>query len=170
VPQLAAQVPYYGPPIGFYRGFGKDEAVTSQDYAEYLDAAFSEIYRSAFWHSKDGFAEARRQLKATASLARGWDTYGAEPPNEAARALAGEILDALEADLLPPTRLMPSSEGGIAMSFVEGDNRAEIEIYNSGEVAVATYSAHSEPVVYELSDTDAALKHAIIDIRVHLAA
>lgn len=170
MPQLVAQVTEYRPTIGFSHFDENDEAVTSQVYGRDLNAKLEEIYRSAFWRSKARFVEARRRLKSTVTLACGWDTYGAEAPNDVARALAWKILDALEADLLPPTRLMPSAEGGIAISFVEGDNRAEIEIYNTGEVAAATYSARSEPMAWELSNIDSALKNAIIEIRVRLAA
>ncbi len=170
MPQLAAHLADYSP-IGLYRSFGQnDEAVTSQIYARNLLDALNEIYRSAFWISKARFAEARQRLRTTVTLRKGWDTYGAEAPSDVARTLALKILNALEADSLPPARLMASSEGGIAISFVEGDNRAEIEIYNTGEVAAATYSVHSEPVAWELSNTDSALTHAITQIRVHLAA
>ena len=171
MPQLAAQVADYRPPIGFYGIFDEnDEAVTSQVYGRDLRAKLEEIYKSAFWRSKARFIEARRRLKSTVTLACGWDTYGAEAPNDVARGLARKILDALEADLLPPTHLMPSAEGGIAISFVDGDNRAEIEIYNTGEIAAATYSGRSEPMAWELSNTESALKNAIIEIRVRLAA
>ncbi len=177
MPQLAAQTPGYCTDTGFNYSFDlNDEAVTSQDAApgraagDYLRTALREIYASDFWVSKARFAAARQRLTTTASLERGWDTYDAESPNDRARALAAKILNVLEADLLPPTCLMPSSEGGIAISFVDGDNRAEIEIYNTGEVAAATYSAHSGPVAWELKDTESALKKAIRRIRVHLAA
>jgi hypothetical protein len=169
MPQLAAQVIEYSPAIGSYRG-RNDEAVTSQVYAMILRAALDEIFKSSFWRTKARFAEARQRLRATASVDRGWDTYGAEAPNDTARTLAAKILDALEADSLPPSRVMPSAEGGIAISFVEGENRAEIEIYNTGEIAAATYAAQSEPVAWELKNTDSALTNAIIDIRVRLAA
>ena len=169
MPQLAAQLA--DGPFGFYRGLGQnDEALTSEVYVKDLCAKLDEIYRSAFWRSKARFADARQRLRTTVSLEHGWDTYAAEAPNDVARTLAAKILNALEADSLPPTRLMPSSEGGIAISFVEGDNRAEIEIYNTGQIAAATYSGHSEPVAWELTNTDSALKNAIIDIRVRLTA
>ena len=170
MPQLAAQLADYNPAIGFYRSFGQnDEAMTYGVYGGDLLAALKEIYRSTFWRSKARFAEARMRLTTTVSLEQDWDTYGAESPNDVARTLAAKILDLLEEEMLPPTRLVPSVEGGIAMSFVEGDNRAEIEIYNTGEVAAATYSAGSEAVVWELGDMDAALRNAVIDIRVRLA-
>ena len=171
MPQLDAPVTAYRPPIGIYRTFDQnDEAVTSQVYGRALSAKLEEIYKSDYWRSKARFVEVRGRLNSTVTLACGWDTYGAEAPNDVARALARKILDALEADLLPPTRLMPSAEGGIAISFVEGDNRAEIEIYNNREIVAATYSGFSEPRAWELSNTESALKNAITEIRVHLAA
>jgi hypothetical protein len=172
MPHLAAQGVDYSPAIGLCWSFGQDdEAVTSQVYPKDPRAAREEIFgTSAFWPSKARFEEARLRLNATVSLQQGWDTYGAESPNHVARSLASRILNALEASVLPPTHLMPSVEGGIAMSFVEGDNRAEIEIYNTGEVAVATYSGQGEPAVWELDCTDSALQNAIDKIRVHLAA
>jgi len=145
----------------FFLGSGEDTVTTSR--------LFEEIYRSAFWRTTARFGEARRRLKATAALAADWDTYGAEPPNDTARAIAARALNELEAEALPPTRLMPSSEGGVAISFIEGDNRAEIEIYNTGEIAVATYTSDSEPVVWELDGSAPAWKQAIHNIRVRLA-
>jgi len=159
LPQLAAV-------MAFDRPFTEnDEAVTSRVRA--MDRL--EISVSAYWQNKTRFVEARRRLKGTAALSNGWDTYGAEAPNDLARAAAASILEALETHLLAPTRLMASSEGGIAISFVEGEKRAEIEIYNTGEVAAATYSRGGDATAWELDNTEPALKHAITKIRVHLA-
>lgn len=172
MPHLAAPAASFAPPLGFYRAFGQnDEAVTSQGAEMGSRDARDEIFRSSvYWPAKAAFIDARWRLKATASLADDWDTYGAEPPTGAARALAARILDILEESLMPPSRLMASAEGGIAMSFVEGHNRAEIEIYNSGEIAVATYSGQSEPVVRDVTDTESALNDAVDQIRVRLTA
>jgi len=167
LPQLVEQAADYRPLYDVVDQ--NDEARTLHVYND-LRCKLEEIDRSAYWRSKARFIEARRRLNSTKTLARGWDTYGAEAPNDMARALARKILDALEADLLPPTHLMASAEGGIAISFVEGDNRAEIEIYNTGEIAAATYSGSSEPMVWELSNTESALKNAITEIRVRLTA
>lgn len=169
MPQL--QVADYRPPIGFNPIFDQnDEAVTSKVYGKDLLAKFEEIYKSAYWLTKARFFEARRRLSSTVTLGRDWNTYGAEPPNDLARALAGTVLDALEADLLPPSHLVPSAEGGIAISFVEGFSRAAIEIYNTGEIAAATYSGRGEPAAWELSTTESTLKKTIFQIRVHLAS
>jgi hypothetical protein len=143
-----------------------DEAVTSQTYAT-TDRL--EISRSSYWRNRARFVEARRRLKSTVMLTSGWDTYGAEAPSDVARAAAASILEVLETDSLTPAHLMASSEGGIAISFVEGDKRAEIELYTTGEVAVATYSVGRDATAWELDNTESAVKDAILKIRVHLA-
>jgi hypothetical protein len=161
----------HGPTIGIYRVTGRnDEAVTSPAYATSLHTAFEQILGSAFWLTKVRFAGVRRRLDATASLAQGWDSYGSEPPNAIARGLAERILDLLEAAWLAPTQLTPTVEGGIALSFVEGESRAVIEIYNTGEIAAATYSDQGEPRAWELEPAEARLRGSIEQIRVHLAA
>jgi hypothetical protein len=120
--------------------------------------------------SKVLFADARRQLKATTDLKEGWHGYEAEVPTDTARKLAGSVLDELERASLPPIRLTVSAEGGIALSFIEGHNRAIIEIYNTGEIAAATYADHGEPLAWELQVRDSELEQTIDRIRVYLAA
>jgi len=56
------------------------------------------------------------------------------------------------------------------VSFVEGSNRAVIEVYNTGEIAAATYSDQGEPVVWELNNTGSTLLDAIHQIRVRLTS
>ena len=159
-------------PFGLARPWRRnDESVTSRSYMRrFGDPLDQTMSSSAYWQNKSRFLGVRQRLESTARLLQGWDTYFADAPNDHARAMAWKIVAVLEQESLPPTRLMPSSEGGIAISFVEDDNRAELEIYNTGEIAVATYSSRSEPVVWELDPTDSALKNAIDQIRVHLAA
>lgn len=166
---IAAQEAIHRPTIAIYRVDQNDEVIISETYASVLPS-LERIDWSEFWRSKARFTEARQRLNETASLARGWDTYDAESPNIVARTRAAKILDVLETASLPPTRLTPTVEGGIAVSFLAGANRAVIEIYNSGEIAAATYSDEGEPTVWELDETEARLLSAINQIRVHLAA
>jgi hypothetical protein len=171
-------MPIYAPPIGtfqrptvgVYRAIGRnDEALTSVAYGAPLLRSLEQIYRSSYWRTKTLFAEARRHLNSAADLAPGWDGDGSEPPNTTARALAAKILDLLEGAPLSPARLTPTVEGGIALSFVEGTSRAVIEVYNTGEIAAATYSDHGEPTVWEPGPTEPLLQESIEQIRVHLA-
>jgi hypothetical protein len=157
--------------IGIYRFLQQDDDVTSRMYKGFLESTYNSIYQSAFLTRKARFAEARQQLSDTLWLdERSWHPYEAEKPNTIARNRAVKILDALEAASLPPTHVMPSAEGGITMSFVEGQSRAEIEAYNTGEIAVATYSGQTAPMVWELTDIDSELEQAVAQIRVRLTS
>ena len=119
--------------------------------------------------SGDYFDEARRRLSEAASLKQGWDTYDADPPNLTARQIATKVLRLLERGYLCPARLLPSSEGGIAISFVRNARRAEIEGYNSGEIAAVIYGSDKESVAWDLSAIEEEITEAIETIRVHLA-
>jgi hypothetical protein len=155
------------PPVGIYYGM---EAITAGAYLKALERG---IDRSSFWRAKRAFQDARTRLKTLTDLSAGWDTYDAEPPAPLACTLAVDVLDCLEAAALPPDRIKPSVEGGIAMSFVNGENRAEIEIYNSGEIALASYSNQTEPIIQEWNSAESdmsALKKGVAEIRVRLAS
>lgn len=115
------------------------------------------------------FDEARRRLLEAASLEKGWDTYDTDPPNAVAVDLATGILGLLEKSQLRPARLLPSSEGGVGISFVDKGRRAEIEIYNSGEMAAVTYGGEQESLAWDLGDGESAITEAIERIRVHLS-
>ncbi len=147
-----------------------DEAITSAAYAPAIRAFLEHIYTSAYWMNKAPFSDFREQLNLMASLGHGWDSQGAAPPNANARTVVKRILGLLETASLPPTRLTPTVEGGIALSFVEDSSRAVIEVYNTGEIAAATYSDQGEPAVWEFDPNEVAILDCIRKIRVHLTA
>jgi hypothetical protein len=157
------------PPVGIHSFIEPNAAGPAEAYRDVLQQWHRAVLQSAFLSSKTRFDDAWQRLKAAALLRHGWDSYTADPPNEVARTLAGTILDELEANHLPPTRLMPSVEGGIGLVFVEGGNRAYLEVCNTGETVVAIYQAQGEPEVWELDTTQASRNAAIHRIRVHLA-
>ncbi|MBV9500448.1 MAG: hypothetical protein JO138_13835 [Acidobacteriaceae bacterium] len=169
---LAAHAPTHSQALGIYRIVGRnDEATTASRYGAPLLGALHDIYKqSAFWQSKLKFAEAREHLDLTASLNEGWNGYGAEAPSGLARQITAQVLGSLEQVLLPPDHLRPSAEGGIGLSFVNRDKRAVIEIYNSGEVAAATYSNEGAPEIWELEASQDQILDTIARIRVYLTA
>jgi hypothetical protein len=146
------------------------ETITSKPYARVIACVVAELGRSTFWQMKASFGALRASLKDISALPAGWDTYGAEAPNERSRKLASKVLDILELCNLLPDRLSPSAEGGIAFSFVDGDNRAGIEVYNTGEIAAAIWSGQNPPIVWESEHSETALKRAIEQIRACLAS
>ena len=167
---IAVQEPTPNPTIGIYRNLARiDEAVT-RPLQGLLSGTVRAINGSSFWAGKVRFDEARFRLNATKALTPDWDSYGADAPNALARDLAAKVLTRLEQASMPPALLIPSAEGGIAISFVEGMNRAEIEVYNTGEIMAATYSGQGDPAIWELDISESKLKSAIAAIRVRLAA
>jgi hypothetical protein len=139
-------------------------------YAALLESTFAEICRSNFWTWRKQFEAAQRDLASLSALPLGWDSYDAEPPDELALRITRDILKMLEQEAMPPSRLLPSREGGVTISFAEGPRRAEIEIYNSGEVAVAIYTPTDVLRVWELNAESRSVREAIASIRVHLTA
>lgn len=168
---LASHQAVERPIPGIYRRVGlEDEAQTWAEGKGFMAPWRTKGFESHFWEKKALFDDARVRLAQARALQPGWDTYGSEPPNETATALAAQVLALLEAASLPPLRLLPSSEGGIAISFVKGALRAGIEIYNTGEIAAATYTQQDQPVVWELDGSKAAIKDTIEQIRVRFSA
>jgi hypothetical protein len=130
----------------------------------------SASWDSAFISTKVLIEDARNDLDDALDLPSDWDPDGGPPPNDSAGALAKTVLNCLEAEALPPKRLLPLVEGGIGMVFVEGANRAFIESTNSGEVIFMVDSDTSNPEAWEVEANEQSLKTAISRIRVHLAS
>lgn len=160
----------YRPAVALYRHLGPGPESMTSPYTAMLENTYAEICRSNFWTWKKQFEAAHRDVASLSALRHGWDTYDAEPPSELARRTTNNILKILEQEAMPPSRLLPSREGGITISFVEGPRRAEIEAYNSGEIAVAIYTPTDVLKVWELSAESASVREAIATIRVYLTA
>ena len=110
------------------------------------------------------------QLQRLATVERNWDSYGADAPNEAALVSARDILKILEFAAFPPTRIVPSAEGGAGICFVEGENYADIECLNTGEILAAMYCGQAEPTVWEVGGGEQSIRSTIEKIRVHITA
>ena len=160
----------YRPAVALYHHLGPGYESMTSPYTAMLENTYAEICRSNFWTWKKQFEAAQRDVAGLSSLQHGWDTYDAEPPNERARSTAKNILEILEQEAMPPSRLLPSREGGITISFAEGSRRAEIEAYNSGEIAVVIYTPTDVLKVWELNADRASVREAIASIRVYLTA
>ena len=99
-------------------------------------------------------AALRRDLQAVQSLAAlepDWDTYGAEPPNSTALRLARDALRRLHQAACLPDTIVPSVEGGVVFSFVNGRKHADIEFTNDGEVFVIASTSANDVVVQEFA-------------------
>jgi hypothetical protein len=127
---------------------------------------FRQLFRetrssSEFLERQRRFQFLEKSLLGLMSLAQGWDSYDSEPPSSLATSLASAFLSKLCAESLLPSSIVPSAEGGTALNFVRGDRNAYAEFRNSGELIIALYDHKLEPMVAELSSSDADETRAI---------
>jgi hypothetical protein len=114
------------------------------------------------------FKKAEQKLEDMNKLLRNWNSYGAEPPNDETRTRATKVLTVLQERFFPPTKVVPSSEGGVAICFIRDDRYADIEFLNTGEILAVTYRGAEEPTVWPIENDT--LDLAIDRIRRHFLA
>lgn len=153
----------YGLPTGWE---GQSETM-GERYQEAVKAILAAVERSEYWRT---FGHAEAQLRNLSGLKPGWDSYGADIPNKRSMSAASRILSALRSLNLPPTRVVPSSEGGVSFCFVQGEAYADIECLNSGEILAAAYRGTLEPHVWELQLDEHSITRTVQEIRAHLTS
>jgi hypothetical protein len=90
---------------------------------------------------------------------------GAEKPSEAAVDRALAMLDQLAHDQVPPTRVVASAEGGVAICFVRGEKYADVEFLNTGEILGVVSNRRDRPVVWEVDQNSPGLAQASARVR-----
>jgi hypothetical protein len=142
-----------------------------QYYESILQGVSKSERESSFWHSEDAFSQLRKRLGEMRSLAEDWDSYGAPVPAPETIANATLALERLRFSFLMPEIVAPSAEGGVAIYFSQGRQKAFIEFLNEGDVLLARYGKDDEPNVKVLrnglQDLD---DQALQEIRDHLGA
>jgi hypothetical protein len=85
-------------------------------------------------------AERRQEVESLARLQDNWNSYGSPAPTPASISSAKGTLSLLQRVLLVPSKVLPSAEGGVALTFLsETRNRAVIESLNNGESFILMY-------------------------------
>jgi hypothetical protein len=120
--------------------------------------------------SKARFHELSKRLKRLKDLKPGWDSYDAQPPNATAFALAEIVFSVLIEVNFPPTNILASVEGGIGFVFHEKDKYADIECFNSGNIASVSYSNVIKPQAWVVDPGSEGIKESITKIRSFLNA
>jgi hypothetical protein len=128
------------------------------------------LWESTFIATKLRIERARARLDVLLALDTDWDPDGAAPPNRRAGAIVSNILDELEKEALPPTAILPSMEGGIGLTFIEGAKRAYIEVFNTEEITAILDSEENEPSALDIDTSARSIRAATGRIRVHLAS
>ena len=98
------------------------------------------------------FSELEDEVRRFADLPENWDTYGAPPPNSKSINNSLIVIRLLKNWGIVPTRIVPSSEGGIGVVFIRSARYADIEFLNNGDVLAATYVGDDEPRVWEVTE------------------
>ena len=90
---------------------------------------------------------------------------GAEKPSNYAIALASAMIEQLFVDELPPTRVVASAEGGVAICFVNGNKYADVEFLNTGKILGVVSNRRDKPVAWEVGPHSAGMSSASARIR-----
>ena len=114
------------------------------------------------------YRDACDKLQSFRSLEAGWNGFEAEPPSDMAITQARKVLRVLHELRFKPTRIDPSAEGGVGLTFLAGDLYGDIECFNSGEILAATSDRIHDPDVWELGATDSEIAATVQRIRTHV--
>jgi hypothetical protein len=152
----AAQTPAEHDPFRFDRFPPAIHEVETENYkrrtGEIRDDLSRMLAQSTFWTIKYGLIDAERELDRISNMEPDWDSYGAEPPSDKAIRATRETLKELVGDLLLPSAIVPSAEGGVSIYFMSGNRTAYIETYNQGSQALVMYDQQGNTEVLELGN------------------
>jgi hypothetical protein len=123
---------------------------------------------SKFLQIEKTYQEMRSSLDAYATLPDNWDSYGAAKPARHCIEATDRFLERLFAELFMPNRVIPSAEGGMAVYFNSDKKTAYVEYRNSREVILAMFDDHSDPIIIELTESDADESRALSLIRSYI--
>jgi|GEM_PF-1393299 len=166
MPILAPMTLHGSEPMAYIRPIADDDRSQTQT-AHRIELRLDP---SAFWQRNLRGQRARRELEVIARSQSHLRSLEVDPPNEFSIRSARLALKLFEVKGLNPSSLSISMDGGVAMSFVAGNNRAFLEFCNSEEIVAACYSELGATVVWQLQENQKDLSEAAIKIRVHLAS
>ena len=114
---------------------------------------------------KEWLLTAYKKLSRLASLEDDWDSYGAEAPSRESIDTARAILRAVDDADFEPASVDPSAEGGVCLSFQQGDRYGDVECFNSGEIMAVTSIGGNDTNVWEIEGRGIQLRLALNKIR-----
>lgn len=100
-------------------------------------------------------------LEELSKLPCNWDSYGASPPNATALHWAEVILNLLTEANIAFSKITPSVESGIGISFISKDRYADIECFNTGEIAAVLSDGQGNINTWEVGKDTPSIKFAL---------
>jgi hypothetical protein len=150
----AAQVPPERDPFRLDRFRPAIHRVETPGYdqrtGEIRDDWTRRLEQSQFLTIKYGLIDAEGALDRISHLGADWDSYGAEAPAADAIQASKKILEELAGDLILPSTIAPSAEGGISIYFMTGQRTVYVESYNQGTQALVMYGQDGNADVLEI--------------------
>jgi hypothetical protein len=110
------------------------------------------------------------KLSSMRTLSDNWNGYGSAAPNKDAFRNAEDLIMVLHQKGLEPSRIAPSAEEGIALTFMSGQKRAIIECYNNGGITAAVFQKGMQSEVWTLGTSTQDLEEAVDRIFAYLYA
>ncbi|MGH9620060.1 MAG: hypothetical protein ACRD45_10200 [Bryobacteraceae bacterium] len=111
------------------------------------------------------FAVLDSQLSKVAKYSDNWDSYGAPAPAVSALDLTRHLLQAARLNLVEPTTVVASAEGGVATYFIRGRKICYIEYQNSGEGVLGMYGDQVPTAIVEIATDHQSTTEALKQIR-----
>ena len=102
------------------------------------------------------FVQIASDLESVFGLPDNWDAYGAPEPSQLARDMATSVLHGLSRYEIPPDRVVPVAEGGVAFVFLVSKGYMDIEVTNEGDVLIGVNVEDREPTVRTTTAAEAA--------------
>jgi hypothetical protein len=133
--------------------------------------SYADLLHGTFSNDEASFGLLFDQLSEIRNLTQNWDSYGAPAPGLNSTLAAKQAIEKLRLGQLLPELVAPSGEGGVAVYFSRGSQKAFIEFLNEGEVLLARYGKDDEPNVKVLRNGIQDLNDQTLqEIRNHLGA
>lgn len=125
---------------------------------------------SVIWEAIILRYRAQFKILELARLKSNWDSYGAPSPNDVALHNAVRILQMMQPFDLALANIVPSAEGGIGFCFASGEQYADIESTNDGQILGVRYAGMEAPVLIQIDGTDNSIRAALEEVRNHISA
>lgn len=105
--------------------------------------------------------DALMAIRDLSDLEDGWDSYGAETPNDRAISMARQLVELLGEMDIKPNAVRASAEGGVCISFADADRYGDVECFNSGEMLAVTSSDTEKAHAWEVPASDIDILQAV---------